>query len=160
MAADRQSLQERLAPQGRCFGCGPANEKGLRIRSFEVEDAGRTELTCRWHPSPEHEAFDGVLNGGIIGALLDCHSNWTALWHLVERDAPDETPCMVTGDFHVRLRRPTPSGEPLHMVAWATESEGARVHVEAELRAGDAVTATCEGNFFRVGPGHPAYRRW
>ena len=28
-------------------------------------------------------ANDGVLNGGIIGALLDCHSNWTAAHHLM-----------------------------------------------------------------------------
>ena len=29
-------------------------------------------------PEPHHLAFEGVLNGGICGALLDCHSNWTA----------------------------------------------------------------------------------
>ena len=25
------SLQDRYAPHSRCFGCGPANERGLRI---------------------------------------------------------------------------------------------------------------------------------
>ena len=29
-----KSLQERYAPHSICFGCGPANEKGLRIRSL------------------------------------------------------------------------------------------------------------------------------
>ncbi|NBX81827.1 PaaI family thioesterase, partial [bacterium] len=28
------SLQETYAPHNACFGCGPANSKGLRIRSF------------------------------------------------------------------------------------------------------------------------------
>ena len=28
------SLQEKYAPQSICFGCGPANDKGLRIRSI------------------------------------------------------------------------------------------------------------------------------
>jgi hypothetical protein len=29
-----ESLQNRHAPASRCFGCGPASEKGLRIESF------------------------------------------------------------------------------------------------------------------------------
>jgi len=35
---DEKSLQETYAPSMACFGCGPANEKGLRIRSFLVAD--------------------------------------------------------------------------------------------------------------------------
>ena len=31
-------LQEQYAPHNACFGCGPANEKGLRIRSFAEGD--------------------------------------------------------------------------------------------------------------------------
>jgi len=27
-----ESLQERFAPENTCFGCGPANPQGLRIR--------------------------------------------------------------------------------------------------------------------------------
>ena len=65
------SVQETYAPTNKCFGCGPANEKGLRIRSFEEGDV----LVCEWHAEPHHQAFDGILNGGICGALLDCHSN-------------------------------------------------------------------------------------
>jgi hypothetical protein len=37
--ATPQSLQERYAPSNACFGCGPANPQGLRIRSFEEGDA-------------------------------------------------------------------------------------------------------------------------
>ena len=29
-----KSLQDTYAPTSICFGCGPANEKGLRIKSF------------------------------------------------------------------------------------------------------------------------------
>jgi hypothetical protein len=76
-----QSLQKRYAPANRCFGCGPANEKGLRIQSFVQGDA----LVCDWTPQPHHLAFDGVLNGGICGAILDCHSNWAAAHFLMTR---------------------------------------------------------------------------
>ena len=32
-----KSLQETYAPNNRCFGCGPANEKGLRIRNEQEQ---------------------------------------------------------------------------------------------------------------------------
>jgi hypothetical protein len=38
-------------------------------------------------PEAHHEAFPGMLNGGIAGALLDCHSNWTAAHHLMKLPA-------------------------------------------------------------------------
>ena len=31
---DKKSLQDIHAPKSICFGCGPANKEGLRIRSF------------------------------------------------------------------------------------------------------------------------------
>ena len=77
--AEEQSLQEEYAPENACFGCGPANPDGLHIRSFVRGD----EVVAEWKPEPRYEAFPGVLNGGIIGALLDCHCNWTAAWHLM-----------------------------------------------------------------------------
>jgi hypothetical protein len=71
---EQRSLQERYAPNNACWGCGPANAEGLRIRSFPRGD----EVVAEWKPEPRYEAFPGVLNGGIIGTLLDCHCNWAA----------------------------------------------------------------------------------
>ncbi|MEM7354778.1 MAG: PaaI family thioesterase, partial [Acidobacteriota bacterium] len=72
---DELSLQERFAPQGTCFGCGPANSKGLRIRSVPTADDPET-LLCEWAPEPYHAAYGTFLNGGVIGAVFDCHCNW------------------------------------------------------------------------------------
>lgn len=66
-----QSLQERFSPASVCFGCGPANALGLRIRSFEEGEA----VVAHWRAALHHQAFPGALKGGIVGALLDCHSN-------------------------------------------------------------------------------------
>lgn len=151
-----QSLQERYAPSHQCFGCGPANAKGLHIRSFPD---GET-VVAEWRPEPHHEAFAGVLNGGIVGTLFDCHSNWTAAWHLMTRDGLDHPPSTVTADFHVKLLRPTPSREAVRLVARVVESHGSRVVVDAELLGGGQVCATCRGTFVAVKPGHPAYHRW
>ena len=68
-----EALQDRYWPAGTCFGCGPANDKGLRIKSRVEQRDGETVVVARFTPEPHHQAFPGVLNGGIIGALLDCH---------------------------------------------------------------------------------------
>jgi acyl-coenzyme A thioesterase PaaI-like protein len=151
-----KSVQETYAPQNRCFGCGPANEKGLRIASFEEG----SELVCTWRPEPHHQAFDGILNGGICGALLDCHSNWAATMYLMKQSNSDTPPCTVTADFHVRLNRPTPMDVPLHLKARVVEAQGDRAIVEASLEANGKVTATCRGTFVAVREGHPAFHRW
>jgi acyl-coenzyme A thioesterase PaaI-like protein len=151
-----ESLQERYAPENRCFGCGPANEKGLRIRSFPEGE----QVVAEWRPEPYHQAFEGVLNGGICGALLDCHSNWTAAYHLMNTAGASSPPCTVTADFHVVLKRPTPMDEPLHLSARVVESAQDRAVVEASLTANGKVTATCRGTFVAVKEGHPAYHRW
>jgi len=101
-----------------------------------------------------------MLNGGIIGALLDCHSNWTAAWHLMNAQKLDFPPSTVTAEFHVKLKRPTPSKGPVRIRARVVESEGDRAVVEAELEADGKVTSTCRGVFVAVRPGHPAYHRW
>jgi len=151
-----QSVQDTYAPQNRCFGCGPANEKGLRIKSF-VADEG---LVCDWTPEPDHLAFENVLNGGICGALLDCHSNWTAGHYLMKKSGADSPPYTVTADFHVTLKRPTPMDVPLHLAARVVEAKEDRATVEATIEANGKITATCRGTFVAVKPGHPAYNRW
>jgi acyl-coenzyme A thioesterase PaaI-like protein len=153
-----ESLQDRYAPQNRCFGCGPANEKGLRIKSF-LSDAG-DELVAEWRPEPHHQAFEGALNGGICGVLLDCHSNWAAAHHLMKKSGAATPPSTVTADFHVTLKRPTPMDVPLTLKARVVESLEDRAVVEATIEAKGRVTATCRGTFVAVKEGHPAYHRW
>ncbi len=151
-----KSVQETYAPQNRCFGCGPSNDKGLHIRSFEEGE----ELVAEWRPQPHHLAFEGILNGGIIGALLDCHSNWAAAVHLMKKAGAASPPCTVTADFHVFLKRPTPMDAPIRLRAHVVESANDRATVEATIEANGKVTATCRGTFVAVKEGHPAYHRW
>jgi uncharacterized protein (TIGR00369 family) len=151
-----KSLQETYAPANACFGCGPANPRGLRIRSFAEGD----EVVADWTPESHHEAFPGVLNGGIIGALLDCHSNWAAVHYLMRQSGAGSAPCMVTADYAVKFLRPTPSDAPVHLRARVVESKSDRATVEATLASGEKVCATCRGTFVAVKPDHPAYHRW
>ena len=151
-----QSLQEKYAPDNACWGCGPANPDGLRIRSF----AKNGEVVAEWKPDRKHEAFPGVLNGGIIGSLLDCHCNWTAAYHLMKRSGADHPPCTVTAEYTIRLLRPTPTNDPVHLAAKIVDLGDDRATVEGRLIAGGNVCATCRGIFVAVKEGHPAYHRW
>ncbi len=150
------SLQKKYAPQSICYGCGPSNPKGLHIESFPEGD----KVVAKFKPEPHHHAFPGVVNGGIIGSLLDCHSNWTAAFHLMNKNGLSEVPCTVTADYAITLKRPTPMDQVLELKAWVVSSEGDRAVIEAELVAGGKVCATCRGTFVAVKPGHPAYHRW
>jgi acyl-coenzyme A thioesterase PaaI-like protein len=156
MSDNNKSLQETFAPNNACFGCGPANPTGLHVRSFVLGD----EVVAEWQPEQQYEAFPGVLNGGIIGSLLDCHCNWAATWHLMEKSGADKPPCTVTADYSIKLLRPTPTDQKIRLVARVIESTDDRAIVEGELIAHDKICATCRGTFVAVKPGHPAYHRW
>ena len=151
-----KSLQETYAPHNACFGCGPSNPKGLHVRSFVQGE----EVVAEWKPEPHHEAFPGVLNGGIIGTLLDCHANWAAAWHLMNKSGAESPPCTVTAEYAIKLLRPTPTDDTVQLVATVAESKEDRAAIDAKLIAGGKVCATCRGTFVAVKPGHPAYHRW
>lgn len=154
---NEKSLQETYAPAGICFGCGVANEKGLRIRSFAVSDS---ETVAQWRAEKYHEAFPGMLSGGITGTLLDCHSNWTAAFHLMKKNNKDAPDCTVTAEYSVKLLRPIPTDDTMTLRARIAESSERKAIVESELEAGGEICATCRGTFVAVKPGHPAYHRW
>lgn len=153
---EEPSLQRRYAPTSRCFGCGPANEHGLRLESRVEGD----ELVADWSAAAHHEAFDGVLSGGIIGALLDCHSNWTAAWQLMLTAGADRPPACVTAEYAVRLLRPTPTDRPIRLRARVVETGVDRAMVDAVIEADGIITAKCRGTFVAVRSDHPAYDRW
>ena len=164
-----KSLQDQFAPNLICFGCGPANEKGLRIKSFvklgvgnEVEAAG-DKVVASFKPSPHHWAFEGMINGGIIGSLLDCHLNWTAAWHLMGRNQLATPPCCVTAKYEVTFMAPTPDETELLMEAWIVDSSDRKAVVHGSIGpVGESPTITARGTgtFVAVKPGHPAFHRW
>jgi acyl-coenzyme A thioesterase PaaI-like protein len=149
------SLQDEYAPNSTCFGCGPKNLKGLRIKSrpegvFVVSD---------WSPEDHHAAFAGFVSGGILSTLLDCHCNWTGAYELMRRGGLASPPATVTAGYAVSFLRPTPLA-PLRMKARAVAVDRGRVTVEGEIVSGGMTTATFKGTFVAVKEGHPAFQRW
>jgi acyl-coenzyme A thioesterase PaaI-like protein len=151
-----ESIQDRYAPKSVCFGCGPANEKGLRIKS-RVESG---EVVCDWKPREYHHAFAGFLNGGIAGTILDCHSNWAAAYALMEASGATEPPSTVTSEFNLKFLRPTPMDVTLHLRSRIIELGQGGATVETTLEAAGRPTAVFKGKFVVVREGHPAFGRW
>jgi acyl-coenzyme A thioesterase PaaI-like protein len=153
---DVLALQDRYAPDYICFGCGPANPGGLRLKSHVAGD----EVVASWLPGADMEAFAGILNGGIVSALLDCHSLWTAAHHLMVAAGLGRPPVLVTADLRVQFHRPTPSDLPLTLRARVVEATARRVTVEATLAADGVERARATSTFVAIKSDHPAYGSW
>ena len=149
-------LQNKFAPKSICFGCGPANEQGLQIQSIPN---GKIVI-ADFQPLFHHQAFPNVLSGGIIGTLLDCHSNWTAAWTIMNNRNEKNPPCTVTAQYFVKLLRPCPTTTPVKLIAKVIESNERKAIIHADLISEDKICANCEGTFVAVKEGHPAYNRW
>lgn len=151
-----EALQDRFAPDNQCFGCGPKNTQGLKIKSYVEGDV----VVAQFQPKPHHQAFDNVLSGGICGCLLDCHSNWCAAYAIMQERQEDSPPCTVTARYAVELLQPTPMNTSLTLYARVRLVTQKKAEIMAELMAHGVCTARCEGLFVAVSPGHPAYHRW
>jgi acyl-coenzyme A thioesterase PaaI-like protein len=151
-----KSLQETYAPNNICFGCGANNPNGLQLRSFWDSE----QLIAQFQPQLHHQAFEGILNGGIIGTLLDCHCNWMAAMHLMKLQELDSPPCTVTAEYSIKMKKPTPILRPVELRAWVLDASQRRATISGSITVNGDTTATCDGVFVAVKPGHPAFHRW
>ena len=124
-----------------CYGCGRLNEKGLQIKSrWDGE-----ESVCVFTPWPEHMAIPGIVYGGLIASLIDCHGTGTAAAAAYRAEGRDQDSLppfrFVTASLHVDYIAPTPLGVPLEIRGVVEEIKGRKVIVAATLTANGRVTA-------------------
>lgn len=114
-----QPAFQDLLEGNHCWGCGRDNPHGLQIKSYWDGD----EAVCTWQPQPWHCASPThVVNGGIIGALIDCHSIISAMAHATRAAGhtfgdSESTIWYVTGKLDVTYHRPSPLGPALNLRA-------------------------------------------
>ena len=130
-----------------CFGCGAWNERGLNIKSSWDGDVS----ICRFVPQPHHAAMPpDIVNGGIIAAVIDCHSVCTAIadaYRRAGRYAGDgQRPLLwyATASLQVNYLKPTPLSMPFTVRARVVEVNRRRTKLESELVSDDG-TLTCTG---------------
>lgn len=128
-----------LLPDLCCYGCGPNNDHGLRIKSY-WKTPGIS--VCTFQPQAFHCAGPpSVVNGGIIATLIDCHCVCTAMAAAYEREGRDvgvgEDIGYVTASLTVRYLRPTPLGPPVRLEA--------QIRSSTERKTVLACTVTADG---------------
>lgn len=143
-----------------CAGCGRSNPQCLGIRTFWDGSEG----VCHFTPAAHHTAFPGVVYGGLLASLVDCHSIGTAVATLYDAQgrAPGTEPeiTCVTASLQVDYLKPTPMGVKLELRARVEELNERKAIVRCSLRA-DAVE-TVRGRVVavrvpsRMGGGQPA----
>jgi acyl-coenzyme A thioesterase PaaI-like protein len=96
-----------------CYGCGRNNPRELHLRTHW----DGVEGIARFTPEPYHTGFPGVVYGGLIANLIDCHCVGTAIAAAYDAEgrAPGTEPAIayVTGNLNVRYIAPTPIGHEL-----------------------------------------------
>ena len=119
-----------------CFGCGAWNIGGLNIKS-RWEDV---ESICEFSPKPHHAAMPpDIVNGGIIAAVIDCHSVCTAIADAYRRagrypgDGHRPLLWYATASLQVNYRKPTPIYGPFTVRARVVKVQGRRTYLTAEL---------------------------
>lgn len=124
-----------------CYGCGRLNQYGLHIKSYWEEDAA----VCTFDPQPYHISFPGTVYGGLVAALIECHSMAAAVsaaYQAEGRDIGSEPPLgFLVASLCVEFVRRTPTGVPLKLHATVPEHSGRKLLVRTDLSAADETCA-------------------
>jgi acyl-coenzyme A thioesterase PaaI-like protein len=136
-----------------CFGCGRNNAHGLHIQTFWNGEEG----IARFTPQPYHTGWPGVVYGGLLASLIDCHSIGTSIaaMYQMEGREPGSAPQIqcVTGTLHVVYLRPTPIDAQLLVCARITELTSRKAVVESTVTANDEEYVRAEVIAVRVKEG-------
>jgi acyl-coenzyme A thioesterase PaaI-like protein len=144
MLPERFPALQDVWPGATCYGCGPANPKGLHIKSYWSEaDNG---AICVFQAEPHHNAgFDNVMYGGLVASLCDCHSVWTAIASAYRHEGREHgsAPAIsyVTANLNVTFLTPTPLDQPITLRARVEEIVGRRAIIQCSVYAGETKTA-------------------
>lgn len=108
-----------------CWGCGRNNHHGLLIKSYWDGD----EAVANYRPAEYQTGHKGILNGGVIATLMDCHCIGLAMAHAHRQEGREigSQPLItyVTASLKVDYLKPTPlDGEEIELrakIEWVDE---------------------------------------
>jgi len=100
-------------PANICFGCGGANESGMKL-TFEVDrETGRA--SGKFVLGPRYAGGAGFVHGGVIAVLLD--EVMGKISKLSEERA-------VTAELNIEYRKPVPVDAEIMVSGWQEEEKG------------------------------------
>jgi acyl-coenzyme A thioesterase PaaI-like protein len=136
-----------------CYGCGRLNQNGWRISSSWDPEHPDQAFAVVKPPAELTGGWAGNLWGGVVAAVLDCHSAGTAAASKARElglSDQDESPRCVTASLAVDYLKPTPVGVPLRLIAQASSIDGRKIWVDARLEAEGEVCATSRALMIQV----------
>lgn len=136
------ALQDRIKVH--CFGCGALNVHGLQIKSFWAGE----EVVCAWLPKPHHIGHPGILYGGLIASVVDCHCIWTACAHAYRRAGVEMEGDLrfpyVTGSLSIQYRKPVPIERAVELRARVADFSERKTLVKCSVSSRGVACAEAE----------------
>jgi uncharacterized protein (TIGR00369 family) len=127
-------------PRDLCFGCGPANPRGLQLR-FAVSPGGHSYV-CEFELGGSFVGPPGHAHGGIIAAVLD---------EAMGKANKLKNKVALTRRMAVEYLRPVPLGQPLVVEGRVSRVRGRALYNRAEIRNGKGtVLARSRGTFLAI----------
>ena len=132
-------------PENRCFGCGGANDSGMKL-TF-VQDNAQRKISGRFVLGPRYQGGGGMAHGGIIAVLLDEAMGKVCRF----RDAR-----AVTAQLTVDYLKPIDVEQEIVVEAFEEQQSGRNLFMVGEIRnsAGE-VLARGKARFVIVRSVHP-----
>ena len=138
----RNSTIISLIDNGHCFVCGKNNPFGLHI-PVKSYIKGNT-VTFTWVPGPNHQSYAGIVHGGILATLLDEAMGYAVMGEKIERR-------IVTLEYTLNYRHPTPVGLPLKVVATMGAQRHQVITARGTILAPDGtVLVEASGKFYEI----------
>ena len=137
-------------PSNVCFGCGRDNHFGLKISSYWDGD----EAVCIWNSEEKYQGWKGIMNGGIMATIIDCHCMGAAMAaaYKSENRGLDTEPeyRYATGTLTVKYLKPTSNTKPVELRARVTEIKGRKVVLKCDVISDGELTAQADVIAIRV----------
>lgn len=128
----------------RCYGCGAHNHQGLQIKSYWAGN----DVVCAWRPKPHHIGHPGILYGGMIASVVDCHCIWTAVAYAHRASGVEISEARrfqyVTACLKVDFRKPVPIDGEVDLRARVKEFSERKALVACTVTSGGIVCAEAE----------------
>ncbi|MCA1813064.1 MAG: hypothetical protein LC624_03815, partial [Halobacteriales archaeon] len=126
-------------PENPCFGCGPRNPHGLRMRFFDDGEVVRSELTL----GDDYCGWPGTVITNIIALALDEGLTW-ASWARFGRLATDDDSARVEHTGRIK------TGAPFVIEARVLREEAGRKHMEGRAVQDGATRAVMRATYRAV----------
>ncbi len=110
-------------PGNKCFGCGGANDSGMKL-AFDQDDVAK-RIAGRFVLGPRYQGGGGMAHGGIIATLLDEAMGKVCRFREVRA---------VTAEMNVKYLKPVQVEKEIVVEAFETDFKGRNLFMEGTIR--------------------------